>query len=335
MKQIKAKAKPKANKDVEQKLNVKQTKIQTKLVTSSAKEKVSAVSSQKTKKQKLVVDNVIIVSADNVQITEQPTEAVVLTDGNQPPVEVVIELTPEQLAKEEKKKAAKSARMYFNANTQAAIVAFQTTPEKKDRDKLYVKEILPAFEKLVENLINIHKFTSLHDTYDDLKNDCVNFLFETIGKFDGNRGTNAFSYFNVVAKNWLIIRTKQKAQRMKRSISLDDPDSMSANEHRIIEDHCIVPSQDVMFENDNTAKNIVKLLYEIRNKAKSENELICINSIITIFENINDVDMLNKSAVLVYMRELSGLTPKQLTTTLQNIKKQYRRLKIDPKFRIF
>ncbi len=245
------------------------------------------------------------------------------------------ELTPEQKEKEEKKKAAKSARMYFNANTQAAIVKFQTLVGKKERDQLYVKEILPAFEKLVENLINIHKFTSLHDTYEDMKNDCVNFLFETIGKFDGNRGTNAFSYFNVVAKNWLIIRTKQKAQRMKRSISLDDPDSMSANEHRIIEDHNVVPGQDIVLENESTAKNIIKLLYEIRTKVKSENELKCINSIITIFENINDVDMLNKSAVLVYMRELSDLSPKQLTTTLQNIKKQYRRLKIDPKFRIW
>lgn len=313
MKQNKPKAKPKANKDIERKIKVKSLPKPSKK--SEAKKPAA-------KKQAIVE-----VTLDASPMPEQQvTEAV---------AEPVPELTPEQIAKEEKKKAAKSARMYFNANTQAAIVAFQTTAEKKDRDKLYVKEILPAFEKLVENLINIHKFTSLHDTYDDLKNDCVNFLFETIGKFDGNRGTNAFSYFNVVAKNWLIIRTKQKAQRMKRSISLDDPDSMSVNEHRIIEDHCIVPSQDVVLENDSTAKNIVKLLYEIRTKAKSENELICINSIITIFENINDVDMLNKSAVLVYMRELSGLTPKQLTTTLQNIKKQYRRLKIDPKFRIF
>lgn len=280
----------------------------------------------------IIVEVVAIASVVEVQTIDP---ALALTQTIEPVAEPVPELTPEQIAKEEKKKAAKSARMYFNANTQAAIVAFQTTTERKDRDRLYVKEIMPAFEKLVENLINIHKFTSLHDTYDDLKNDCVNFLFETIGKFDGNRGTNAFSYFNVVAKNWLIIRTKQKAQRMKRSVSLDDPDSLSANESRIIEDHCIVPSQDIVLENESTAKNIVRLLFEIRNKAKSENELICINSIITIFENINDVDMLNKSAVLVYMRELSGLTPKQLTTTLQNIKKQYRRLKIDPKFKIF
>jgi hypothetical protein len=168
-----------------------------------------------------------------------------------------------------------------------------------------------------------------------LKTDCVNFLFETIGKFDGTRGTNAFSYFNVVAKNWLIIKTKQKAQRIKRSVSLDDPDALSSHEYKIVEDNCTVQPPNVLVEQHDAATNIVQLLYEIRSKVKSENELACINSIITIFENIDDVDLLNKSAVLLYMRELSGLTPKQLTTTMQTIKKHYKRLKGDPKHRFF
>lgn len=261
-------------------------------------------------------------TTDVLEVVETTTEPVAVVE---------VEKTPEEIAKE----VARNSRLYFNSNTQAAIRAWQLATEKKQKDKFYVLEILPAFEKLVENLINIHKFTSLHDSYDDLKNDCVNFLFETIGKFDSERGTNAFSYFNVVAKNWLIIRSKQKSQRSRRSVSLDDPDALSANEHKIIEDHCVVPSQETMIENQNTAENIVKMLYEIRTKMKSENELACINSIITIFENIDDIDLLNKSAILLYMRELSGLSPKQLTTTLQAVKKQYRRIKGDSKAKLF
>lgn len=234
-----------------------------------------------------------------------------------------------------KKAAVKTVRLYFHAGTQAAIVAYQKSTDKKERERLYVTEIMPAYEKLAENLINIHKFSSLHDTYDDLKNDCVTFLFETIGKFDDTRGTNAFSYFNVVAKNWLIVRTKKKSQSVKRNVSLDNPDALNANEANIIEDHCTVTAQDVLLENYSAAANVVKLLYEIRSKAKTDNELTCINSIITIFENIDDIDLLNKSAILLYMRELSGLTPKQLTTTMQQIKKHYKRLKIDPKFKIW
>jgi hypothetical protein len=237
--------------------------------------------------------------------------------------------SPEE--QEATKPAKNNLKLYFNSGTQDAIVKFQQEEVKKEKDRLYVGEIMPAFEKLVENLINIHKFTGMHDTYEELKNDCVNFLFETIHKFDAGRGTNAFSYFNVVAKNWLIIRTKQKTQRTKKSVSLDDSASLTANETLMIEEFNLLPSQDILIDSADAAENTVSLLYEIRSKAKTENELTCINAIITIFENIDDIDLLNKSAVLLYMRELSGLTPKQLTTSMQSIKRHYKKSKIDLK----
>lgn len=226
-------------------------------------------------------------------------------------------------------KSVTPVKLYFNADTQEAIVKFQSASSKKERDRLYVEEIFPAFLKLVENLINIHKFTGMHDTYEELKNDCVNFLFETIHKFDAARGTNAFSYFNVVAKNWLIIRTKQKAQRVKRNVSLDDPTGLTAHETVIVEEHSLIPSQDFIIDSVDSVENTVNLLYEIRTRVKSENELTCINAIITIFENIDEIDLLNKSAVLLYMRELSGLSPKQLTTAMQAIKRHYKKTKVD------
>ena len=221
-------------------------------------------------------------------------------------------------------------KLYFNADTQDSIVRFQSSElPKKDRDRIYIKEILPAFEKLVENLINIHKFTGMHDTHDELKNDCVNFLFETIYKFDAVRGTNAFSYFNVVAKNWLIIRSKQKYQKIKKSVSLDNPEDLSNHELSVLEDHNTVPVQDTLLNFNDSTEDTISMLYEIRSKVRSENDLTCINAIITIFENIEDIDLLNKSAVLLYMKELSGLSSKQLTTSIQNIKKYYKKTMSD------
>lgn len=220
-----------------------------------------------------------------------------------------------------------SPKLYFTARTQEAIIEHQQAETKKEKDTLYVKEILPAFEKLVENLINIHKFSGLYDSYDDLKNDCVNFLFETIPKWDHKRGTLAFSYFNVVAKNWLIIRAKQKTTKLKRNVSLDDQEMLTVHELRLIEEQAIIPSQETILESENMSKNMSKLLYDIKAKAKTDNEVSCIDAIITIFNNVEDIDFLNKSAVLLYMRELSGLTPKQLTATMQSVKKHYKKLK--------
>ena len=230
---------------------------------------------------------------------------------------------------EEIKSDPQNPKFYFTNETQDAIVEFQKSSDRKVREKLYVGKILPAFEKLVENLINIHKFSGLHDTYEDLKNDCVNFLFETIHKFNPDMGTNAFSYFNVVAKNWLIIKTKQKVQRGRRDISIDDPKGLSNSEIQIVEEKRTVPSQDFFLENAENVAGILKIMYEIRSRVKVENELLCINSVITIFENINDIDILNKSAILLYIRELSGLSPKQLTTSMQAVKKHYNKLKVE------
>lgn len=229
----------------------------------------------------------------------------------------------------------KKSKLYFNSDTQAAIVAYQQATTKAERDKLYVTEIAPAFEKLVENLININKFTGLHDTFDNLKNDCINFLFETLMKFDPTRGTNAFSYFNVVAKRWLIIRSKQKVQRLKRSVSLDDRDSLTITEQLMVDDHDIVQSIEENIDKISLAKNVLTMMQEIKLKVRTDNELACVNAIITIFENVNDIDLLNKSAVLLYMRELSGLTPKQLTAAMQSIKRHYKRLKVDQVANLF
>lgn len=220
-------------------------------------------------------------------------------------------------------------KLYFNSSTQTAIVEFQKETNKRSRDNLYVKTILPAFEKLVENLINIYKFAGMHDSYEDLKNDCISFLFETIPKFDESRGTRAFAYFNIVAKHWLLIKTKQKTQKTKRNVSLDDPTGLTDYEHLLIEEHSLIPSQDVIIDESRSLDNTLRILYDIRSKVKTENELICINSIITIFENIENIDLLSKGAVLLYIRELSGLSPKQLTTTMHSIKKHYKNFSLD------
>ena len=95
------------------------------------------------------------------------------------------------------------------------------------RNELYVTLILPAFSKLVENLINVYGFQIQYESKADLQNECVEFLYGVIGKFDPSKGTKAFSYFNVVAKNWLIIRSKQSVRNIHVFTSLDDLESLS------------------------------------------------------------------------------------------------------------
>ena len=57
----------------------------------------------------------------------------------------------------------------------------------------------------------------------------------------------------------------------------------------------------------------------------------------TVFETIDQLDFLNKRAIFVYVRDISGLSPKQLSVAMSIIRKHYRALVKGPdrKFDLF
>ena len=150
--------------------------------------------------------------------------------------------------------------MYFHQGTHDAIVMYQGEEDEDTKKKIYVEDILPAFNKLVENLIFMHGFAKVHGSYEDLKSDCVSFLYETIHKWDPERGTKAFSYFNVVAKNWLIIQSKKTTKNNRRNVSMDDSTSLSSSDLSIIENFKIAPAQDTIILQRESKENMFKMM---------------------------------------------------------------------------
>jgi len=239
-----------------------------------------------------------------------------------------------------KKKMSKTSsgggmKLYFHAGTHDAIVRFQSEKDDMQRETIYVHEILPAFDKLVENLIFIQGFNISHGNFDDLKSDCVTFLFETLKKFDASRGTKAFSYFNVVAKNWLIVKNRQRAKTAKRMCSIDDKDAISEIELLDLENYSVDQNQDANLIKEGTNMSIFMLLEDIRCDMICENEIKCIEAIKKIFNEIEDVEILNKRAIFVYVRDITGLSPKQLSIAMSSIRKKYKDLMHSGDYDIF
>jgi len=216
--------------------------------------------------------------------------------------------------------------MYFDSNTHDAIVRFQNTDLREEKEKIYVEDILYAFNKLSENLIFIHGFSKPFGSHEALKNDCVTFLYETLEKFDPTRGTKAFSYFNVVAKNWLIIQSKKKIKSNRRHISIDDVISLNHSDLMTIETHKTVPSPDSKMIKKEAIESLFLMMEKVRGRLNNENEIACMESIITLFKNIDELDLLNKRAIFVYMRDISNLNPKQLSVAMSVIRKHYKDL---------
>jgi hypothetical protein len=231
----------------------------------------------------------------------------------------------------------KKKKPYFGKDAHQAVVDYQNAETREEKNDIYNEKIKPSFEKLAENLIFIHGFAaSDYSLVEILKNDCVSFLYETLEKFDPTRKTKAFSYFNVVAKNWLIIQSKKRIKNRNRHVSMSNMNTLSRADKSSIENYQIIPSQETLMIMKQNREMLDVLLVKIKNRLSNQNEIACVNAIITLFAKIEELDFLNKRAVFVYMRELSNLTPKQLSVAMSNIRKHYKEIvKSNDDFNVF
>lgn len=234
-----------------------------------------------------------------------------------------------------RKKGTKS-RPYFTAETQESIVKYQNSDCIKEKQTIYEKEIKNAFEKLVENLIHVYNFNAPYDTFDSLKADCVSFLYESMHKWSPERGTKAFSYFNVCGKNWLIIKTRQQKKRVSRHISTSDMNDFSAAQKTSYANHDVVPPPDELIMERQRKGEIFRVLETLKQCTHNETEKVCLKAITKVFESVDTLDFLNKRAVLIYVRDISGLEPKKLSVAMSSLRKQYKKITKDKeRFDIF
>jgi len=231
-----------------------------------------------------------------------------------------------KLKKKTIKRTRKKSKPYFGTDVHDAIVEYKHTTCEKERHEIYETQIKNAFEKLSENLIYIYNFSRDQEHFYILKSDCVSFLYETICKFEESKGSKAFSYFNACAKNHLLAGARKTQKRKIRNVSLDDFQNLNNVDKEAIESHHKILSQDDIFIKEEDKDILKEILKKIQNKTLNENEKLCLNAVITLFNNIEEIPFLNKRAVFVYLREISGLEPKQLSSSLSTIRKYYREI---------
>jgi len=211
-----------------------------------------------------------------------------------------------------------TGNQYFTKQTENAIVAYTKTDDITIRTKLYVEEIKPALDELVDKIVYTYKFTSLNNI-DVLKDDCKIWLTTILGKYDQSKGTKAFSYFSVVTKNWFTHRAKQQTKKNKREVEYDsmirEVDALSTDK----QDCFIQRQEDAQFWF--FLKNEIESWKDLKLR---ENERKVLDAIQALFNNIEDIDIFNKKAIYLYMREITGLNTKQIVSNLNRLREKYR-----------
>ena len=105
-------------------------------------------------------------------------------------------------------------KQYFTQTTQDAIIRHNKETRPNIRERIYNDHIRFIFEKLAENIIHTFKFYYFDVPSEDVKHEVVSFLYMNMHKFAEGKG-KAFSYFSIVAKNYLILHNNNNYKKMK------------------------------------------------------------------------------------------------------------------------
>lgn len=212
----------------------------------------------------------------------------------------------------------KKDKNYFGKETENWIVKFQQEQDTRKRNDIFVKNVKPAFDKLIENLVNVYKFHTMGDV-EVMRHDCMTFLFENLYKFDSTKGFKAFSYFNVIAKNWFILRVK--TQKKKNSVFSQSEDCV---EEIIDSDE----SKHVQsYDNNVTNVEFYEYLKEDmtywESKLRKPHEKKVYDAVCLLINSVDSIDIYNKKTILLYIRDITGLNTKQVVNNFTKMRRKY------------
>ena len=212
-----------------------------------------------------------------------------------------------------------SPRYYFHQGTEDAIIRLNKETRAHMKERIYNEHIRTPFEKLAENIIHTFKFYYFDVPSEDVKHEVVSFLYMNIHKFAEGKG-KAFSYFSIVAKNYLILHNYNNYKKMKQHDSEDVMDykrdpvtELRGKESRSMKMEYIEQLADYWRNNLTTV-------------FKRKKDLDVANSVVELIDMRHNIDNFNKKALYILIREMTGSNTQHITRVINVMKKHHNNL---------
>ena len=209
----------------------------------------------------------------------------------------------------------KKRKVYFGQEVQDAVVDYNSSTNDEERNKIYQTRIHVAFDKLAENIINTFKFTYFDYGFEDIKHEVVAFMVVNMHKYDHTKGSKAFSYFSVVAKNYLILHNNNNYKKLKSHDKMDALD----RQHKASgfnESDYITLTDEIVEYFDNNMNTIFK----------KDRDLKIGYAIIDLMKAREDIENFNKKAIYILIREMTDVETTHITSVVNTLKKHYKKL---------
>ena len=212
-----------------------------------------------------------------------------------------------------------SPRYYFHQGTENAILRHNKETRPVMRERIYNEHIRQAFEKLAENIIHTFKFYYFDVPSEDVKHEVVSFLYMNMHKFQEGKG-KAFSYFSIVAKNYLILHNNNNYKRMKQHDGAE------------VTDRKRDPISEIRSKDARKMKiEYVDVLADYwRNNLtavfKRKKDLDVANAVVELMDMKENIDNFNKKALYILIREMTGSNTQHITRVVNVMKKHHFKL---------
>lgn len=207
-------------------------------------------------------------------------------------------------------------KMYFTQETEDNIVLYNNSEDMVERNKIYEEHIKYPFEKLAENILNTFKFSYFQCSHEDVQREVVSNLVSNMHKYKANNG-KAFSYFSIIAKNFLILYNNGNYKKFKRHTSVDD-------------DEIIYEQKELTFNPRAETKKkelseFIKLMVDhleenIDTIYKKDQEKRIAYAVLEIFRKSDVIENFNKKALYLFIREMTNCKTQHITKVVNKMK---------------
>ena len=212
-----------------------------------------------------------------------------------------------------------SPRYYFTQKTEDAIIRYNKEERAYMKQRIYNDHIRRAFDKLCENVIHTFKFYYFDVPSEQVKQEVISFLVMNMHKYKEGKG-KAFSYFSIVAKNYLILHNNKNYAHYK---AMDNIDVLDWNEK--------IRDQEIKKEDDEAKREYMQQLIEywennLTNVFSRKKDILVADSVLEIFRRAENIENFNKKALYIMIREMSGSKTQHITRIVNTMKKYHQNL---------
>lgn len=215
---------------------------------------------------------------------------------------------------------------YYGDLQEQAVIQFLNAETFSEKEQIYREHLESPINRMIESIIRTYRLQRKSHEFKDIHADALSFLITKFEKFKPEKKKKSFSYFGTICRNYLY---GEMVKEYKRNIKHVEYDT-SANE--------LIERDDMVYYIDNETEDLSQFIFELVDQIKdelnnqnlNENEIKVGYALINVLENwynlFGDADgspKFNKNLVLLYLRNMTGLTTKEIRNAMKGFKILY------------